>query len=777
MADLRRVTIASACIAFGWLITAARAEDHPGLTIYVAHCARCHGANGQGTTDLPDPLTGDHSVNQLATLIDETMPEDDPTRVTGDAARLVAEYIHASFYSPVARDRNRPATIDMSHLTVRQHRTAVADLIGSFRGREPATDERRGLRAEYFRGRHFDRNDLAFSRIDANVDFDFGLEGPDPEQFEPNRFAIRWTGAIVPVETGHHEFVVRSEHSVRLFVNDAFGDRPLIDGYVQSGPDAEHRATIFLLGGRPYPLRLEFAKAHHGVADKSKEPLTQASVRLLWKPVHGRLEPVPERCLIPHDAPPVFALATAFPPDDRSIGYERGAAVSPEWLAATHEAAVATADEVLRHGDRLAGTRRDAPDRPELLHNFAATFAERAFRRPLEPELKALLIARPFADAPDADTGLKRSVLAILSSPRFLFQLRSAEESRLDSYGTAAHLAFGLWDSLPDERLRAAAARGELKTPAQIRSQAERMVHDRRTRAKVLDFLLSWLRIDHGPEIGKDKGAYPDWSDEVVADLRTSLVLSLEDAVWRDGDFRRLFTAEEIHINGALAPLYGVVLPSDAPFRPVALDSGKRGGVLSHPYLMSAFSYADATSPIHRGVFLARTVLGNTLKPPQEAVAPLAPAQHPNLTTRERVSLQTSGVACQTCHTMINPLGFALEELDPIGRFRTAESLGEELRPVEASGGYVPRVGSKAAFRGARELGSYIAGSHDAHEAFVQAVFHAVVKQPVRAWGPDALARLCRDFEAGGFDVRRLLVDIMVLTAFPPTPAALEATQ
>ncbi len=772
MADLRTVINLSVCLACGWLITAARAEDHPGLKIYVENCARCHGANGLGTTELPDPLAGDLSVNQLATLIDETMPEDDPALVTGDAARRVAEYIHAEFYSPVARDRSRPARMDLSHLTVRQHRNVVADLIGSFRGREPPPDDRRGLRAEYFRGRHFDRNDLVFSRIDPQVDFDFGLEGPDPEQFEPNRFAIRWTGAIVPAETGHHEFVVRSEHSVRLFLNDAVGERPLIDGYVHSGPDAEHRATIFLLGGRPYPLRLEFAKAHHGVADKSREPLTQASVRLLWRPVHGRLEPVSEHCLIPYEVPPVFALDTPFSPDDRSIGYERGTAVSPEWLAATHEAAVATADEVLRHVDRMAGTRPGAPDRPERLRTFASTFAERAFRRPLEPELTSLLVARPFADAPNADTGLKRSLLAILSSPRFLFHLRAAENSRPDPHATAARLAFGLWDSLPDERLRAAAARGDLTTPAQVRFQAERMVHDRRTKAKVIDFLLAWLRIDHGPQPGK---AHPAWSDEVVADLRTSLVLSLEDAVWRDGDFRRLFTAEEVQLNGVLAPIYGVDLPPHAPFRPVPLDAGHRGGVLSHPYLMSVLSYAEATSPIHRGVFLARTVLGNTLKPPQEAVAPLASEQHPDLTTRERVSLQTNGVACQTCHTMINPLGFALEEFDAIGRFRTAELLGGKPRPLEASGNYVPRAGPKATFRGAQELASYVAGSRDAHEAFVQAVFHAVVKQPVRAWGPDTLPRLCRGFEAGGFDVRRLLVDIIVLTAFPPA-AALEAT-
>jgi hypothetical protein len=256
-------------------------------------------------------------------------------------------------------------------------------------------------------------------------------------------------------------------------------------------------------------------------------------------------------------------------------------------------------------------------------------------------------------------------------------------------------------------------------------------------------------------------------------------MLTLDDVVWHDGDFRRLFTAAETFFNGRLAAVYGVDLPADAPFRRVAWEPERRGGVLSHPYLMSVFAHATATSPIHRGVFLARNVLGNTLKPPADAVAPLAPEQHPDLTTRERVALQTRGVACQTCHTMINPLGFALEEFDAIGRFRTAENCGGAARPIDASGSYLPRTGPEASFRGADQLAAYVASSRDAHEAFVQALFHALVKQPVRAWGPDTLGRLTTAFAAGGFDIRRLLVDIMVVAAFPPSApptAALETT-
>ena len=756
-------------LAGGSLAMIAPAADHPGLAIYKEHCGRCHGETGGGTKEVHEPLVGDRSVNQLAAYIDETMPEDDPSTVTGEAARQVAEYIHGAFYSAVARDRNRPARVELSRLTVRQHQNTVADLIASFRGRGPGVDGRRGLQAEYFQGRDFDRGeDLVYEQIDPRVNFHFGVEGPDPERFQPNRFAIRWTGSVVPPETGFYEFVVRTEHSAKLVLNTAWHEPPLIDAYVKSGDETESRASIFLLGGRAYPLKLEFSKANQGVDNTKHEPLANASIELLWKPPHGLLEPVPERCLIPHGAPPVFVLETPFPPDDKSIGYERGTTISQEWYDATTAAAVETADYCVEQAEHLAGTRRDAPDRADKLRRFAKKFAERAFRRPLSPELAALVIDRPFADAPDLDAALERSLLLTLGSPRFLYREADAVAGTTDPFETAARLSFGLWDSIPDQPLWDAAAKNLLATPEQVRNQAERMVQDRRTRAKVRDFLFGWLRVDLGPEITKDAKEFSAFSPEVAADLRTSLELFLDDVVWRSGDFRRLFTDDEVYVNGRLAPLYGATLPPDEPFRRVRLDDGRRGGLLSHPYMMSVLSYASATSPIHRGVFLARSVLGNTLKPPQEAITPLAPDQHPDLTTRERVTLQTKAVACQTCHTMINPLGFALEEFDAIGRYRDRELRSGSAKPIDPAGSYLPREGDEARFRGARELAAYVATSRDAQEAFVQSLFHSLVKQPARAWGPDTLERLRQSFVASGFSIPNLLVDIMTVAALPP---------
>ena len=274
----------------------AEEEDPPGKLIYDAKCADCHGALGEGTDEYSSQLAGDLSVAQLAEVIQETMPSDDPGSLSDDVARSVAAYAHETFYSAIARERNRPARIELARLTVAQYHQAVADVIGSFREPVVITDER-GLKADYYRDRRIgNRKELAESRTDAQVDFDFGTTGPVPEAKNPHRFSIRWQGSIVAPETGDYEFVVRTEHAVRLWVNDP--KQALIDAWVKSGDDTEYRASQFLVGGRPYAVRLEFSKAKQGVDDSKKNknpPPVHASIALLWKQPRGVLETIQTR--------------------------------------------------------------------------------------------------------------------------------------------------------------------------------------------------------------------------------------------------------------------------------------------------------------------------------------------------------------------------------------------------------------------------------------------------------------------------------------------------
>src|SRR5262249_11643899 len=204
-----------------------------------------------------------------------------------------------------------------------------------------------------------------------------------------------------------------------------------------------------------------------------------------------------------------------------------------------------------------------------------------------------------------------------------------------------------------------AAAAGRLTTREQAARQAERMLTDLRARAKLREFFLRWLNVDPAPDLAKAPDRFPGFDPAVASDLRASLELFLDDVLWSESsDFRQLLLSESLYLNGRLAKLYGGGLPGEAPFRKAAPEPGKRAGVLSHPYLLAASAYTAESSPIHRGVFLARGVLGQTLRPPPEAFTPLPAESHPELTTRERVTLQTRPQACVVCHGMINPLGF-----------------------------------------------------------------------------------------------------------------------
>lgn len=786
-----------ALLLVGWPLIAA---EKTGQQIYAEMCAKCHGKSGEGSEEeYPQRLLGELSVGELAGLIDKTMPYEHPENIGPDESLLVSAYIHDAFYSPLAQERNRPARIELSRLTVRQYQNVASDLVASFR--EPAkTDPRGGLTGEYYKGRRIRFDDKVEERLDEQIDFDFGTLTPAPGKTEDYEFSIHWEGAVFAPDTGDYEFIVRTEHACRLWVNDM--NQALIDAWVKSGDDTEFKASIRLLGGRTYAIQLEFSKAKQGVDDsnkqKGKPESKPATVQLCWQTPHGIVEPIPSRCLSPSKASERFVVHTPFPPDDRSIGYERGNAISRAWDNATTDAALEIAAYVTARRAELAGLREPrrrglpspsfrsmrrresdeqiAPDtteqRDQKLRDFCSRFVERAFRRPLTSQEQAFFVDRQFAETADEEAAVKRVVILALKSPRFLYRElgeqgsgdRSQEsgDREQEAFAAASRLSFALWDSLPDQALLDAAAGGQLVTREQVQAQAQRMIGDERSHSKLREFLLQWLKVDQPPEIAKDKTRFPDFSEDVAADLRTSLDLFLNDVVWSEkSDFRELLTADWLYLNGRLAKLYRPDVSDDAPFVKAALDPGERTGVLTHPYLMAGFAYTATSSPIHRGVFIARSVLGRSLRPPPVAVAPLAVDLHAGLTTRERIALQTKPEACQSCHAMINPLGFTLENFDAVGRFRS-EDAG---RPIDPTGLYRRRNGQVVKFQGVRDLANFLANSPETHSAFAEQLFHYMIKQPIRAYGLDTLPNLSNLFAKHDFNIRQLAIEIATTAA------------
>lgn len=739
------------------------AKQRTGAEVFAQVCAACHGPKGEGTARRKDPLTGDLSVGQLTAFIAKSMPPGGAKKLPASEAQAVAEYIHEAFYSPLAQARNRPARVDLSRLTVRQLRYSLADLVGSFR--QPVTlDDRRGLRGQYYRSRGLRRDQKLVERVDPTIAFDFGTAAPAPGDFDLHKYSIRWEGAVVPPDTGSYEFVVRTEHALRLWVNDQ--QKPLVDAWVKSGSENEYRGSLFLLGGRAYPLRLEFSKSNQGVDDSNKlagRPVGKAAIYLEWVPPNRAQEVIPERCLLSASPPESFVAATPLPPDDRSEGYERGIAVSKAWEEGVTETAFETAGYVVDRLQELAGVSDRAPDRAERLRQFCRQWVARAFRRPLTPEAEQLYIERQFKAAPDLETAVKRVVILSIKSPRFLYrEVAEGPAAGPDPYNVASRLSFGLWDSLPDESLLGEAAAGRLVTREQVVAQAERMLADSRARAKLRDFFLQWLKVEHYPDMTKDQKLYPGFDAAIASDLRTSLELFLDQVVWSErSDLRELLLAEKIPLNGRLARYYGLDSPVDAPFQPMDLNASQRAGVLTHPYVLAGFAYHDTSSPIHRGVLIARNMLGRLPKPPPIAVAPTPVHLAADMTTRERVSVQTKPAPCMTCHDLINPLGYTLESFDAVGRFRTTEN----GKKVDSSSVYQTRDGKNIRLAGVRDLAKYLAGCEETRTTFAEKLLHHLVKQPARAYGENTLATLARRLAANEYHIRKQVVETMAITA------------
>jgi hypothetical protein len=514
---------------------------------------------------------------------------------------------------------------------------------------------------------------------------------------------------------------------------------------------------VWLLAGRAYPLRLDFAKGAQGVEQseeqKAKAGVGTASIRLAWRRPSGVMGTIGERHLMFAESPATLVVQSPFPPDDRSLGYERGTAISKAWEQATTEAAIEVADYVTARLPAIVGHEEITPDDEPRLREYCTSLAALAFRRPLNDEQRALYIDRTFAGADDLPTAVQRAVLKILKSPRFLYH----EVGGDDAWTVAERLSYVLWDSIPDAELARAAESGELNAREQVIEQARRMVHDARATAKLREFLLQWMKIDPPPRLRKDLAVFPGFDDRAASDLRESLELLLADVLASNpADFRRLLLADQVYVNGRLAGLYGLELPAEAPFQAVTLDGGGRAGVLTHPYLLSVLADAQESSPIRRGVFVARSVLGRQLRPPPDAFEPLPAELHPGLSTRERVELQTAAQECRTCHALINPLGYALEHFDAAGRFRELD----RGRPVDSRGSYVSRTGKQVELDGARALAEFVAASDETHLALVEKLFQYAVNQPIRALGWEASARLRESFVAEGFNLRELMVQI-----------------
>ena len=348
-------------------------------------------------------------------------------------------------------------------------------------------------------------------------------------------------------ETGDYEFIVRTEHAARLWVNDT--DRPLIDAWVKSGNDTEYR-------GVDPPARRPGVSAAAGVLQGQagrgrleEEASRRRRRRSPWSGSRrtGAAEVIPAAAPVAGPRRPRrSSSATPFPPDDRSVGYERGTSVSKAWDQATTDAAIEVAGYVAAHL-RRAG-RASQTTRPTATTTLPRVLPP-VRRAGLPPAAHATSRSGCSSTASsrrprDPETAVKRVVLLVLKSPRFLYREVGGGAGRLRRRLAALVRALGL-AARPGA---AARPRRPASSPPASRwpRQAERMLADPRARAKLREFFLQWLKVDQAATWPRTRSGSPASTQAIASDLRTSLDLFLDDVVWSEAsDFRQLLLADD----------------------------------------------------------------------------------------------------------------------------------------------------------------------------------------------------------------------------------------
>ena len=354
---------------------------------------------------------------------------------------------------------------------------------------------------------------------------------------------------------------------------------------------------------------------------------------------------------------------------------------------------------------RVAGTVADTPSRraifvcqdsPECAPQILSRIARLAYRRPVtKADLQTLLgfFDSGRREGGSFDAGIQFALERMLVDPDFLLRVQrdvpsSSGAHRLTDIELASRLSFFLWSSIPDQRLLDLAERRELSKPAILEQQVRRMLADpRATSALVDDFAAQWLNLRRVAEVVVHPDFYPDFDDNLLDAFRQETELFIASTLRDDRSVSDLLRADYTYVNERLARHYGIPGIYGTRFRRVTLPNpDQRGGLLAQGALLATTSYPDRTSPVLRGKWLLDNIFGVYVPPPPANVDTTLPEVRPGTvppTIRERLAQHRTNPVCASCHSVIDPPGFALEHFDAIGGWRNIDESG---RPVDATG-------------------------------------------------------------------------------------------
>jgi hypothetical protein len=393
-------------------------------------------------------------------------------------------------------------------------------------------------------------------------------------------------------------------------------------------------------------------------------------------------------------------------------------------------------------------------------------FGRRAFRRPLDSDDTArfLNIATTIGSQTGmtAVEGVRYAVWAMLESPSFLYRVELGAPSASDggrlkytSFEMASRLAATIWASVPDDVVLDAAAQDSLSTVAGATAQAQRMLADPRTHHSVLAFVDQLYDAFSLSQADKDPATFPAYTPTLRAAMLTELEMRVDDMVLtQKGDYLSLFESTSTFVNKELATFYGLPFTAtDGAFHPVQFPNGSpRVGILGSGAILAGHAHALLTSPTHRGKFVDEMLLCKTIPPPPPGVPPLPSMAGPGSTVRQILTAHRSQAVCAGCHAQMDPVGFAMENFDASGQYRTTDN----GQPIDSSGTL-----DGMAFNNLAELGSVLRKEAVAGPCLASKVYeNALGRLPTNADGA-ALDQLITQFVASGNRIDQLLANLV----------------
>jgi hypothetical protein len=479
--------------------------------------------------------------------------------------------------------------------------------------------------------------------------------------------------------------------------------------------------------------------------------------------------------------------ANHFPQEDFVGGFKNQAEAQtiPPLLAEAYSAAAEKLAQNAYRSDVLAGLfpcRPTSEKDSSCNTQFIRSFGLKAFRRPLtESEIRQYtdLLAKEFHNTGDYLRGAQIVVEVMLQSPNFLFRVERGRGGPWRSYELANRLSYFLWDTMPDDELIRNAAAGELETDVGIEKAVRRMLDHPRARQALNEFISQWLRFDRLLSTYRDRRRYPEFNAELAAAMAEETKRLIANVVWNDQNFMEIFTANYSFLNSDLASLYGLPAPSEE-FTMVELPTtSDRAGILGQATFLTLTSKPVETSPTARGLFVREQLLCQKVpNPPPGTNMNLAPpVEAKPQTTRQRLSAHLANETCARCHSLIDSIGFGLEQFDAIGKRREKESISffpahydRDTKPkvveleIDASG--VIKGIPNSQFSSPRKLGQLLADMPECQNCIVKQLFRYGLGRPETPGDHFTLESLQQSFRGSQFRYKELMIALVKSKAF-----------